>query len=309
MHARGLGVGTIGLAVTFVAAFVGSPLSAPNAFPGRNGSIAFSSDRGDAPGIYVTGVERLRPVRVVAGQHFGPSWSPDGRALAFASIRPDGTQGLSIAVPRSARVRQLTSHPLPVFDGAASWSPDGKRLVFERTNQPARTSEIYVVNVTGRGLKKLAANAAGPAWSPDGDRIVFVRGPAGRSDVYQMDADGRRVRRLTSTPAPELMPDWSPDGRRILFVRVLDGNYDIYVMGANGSAMRRLTRGPGDDQSPRWSPDGRRIAFVSNPVGRQFERQFDIYVMNANGSRVRRLTSSQANELGPAWQRATRRGR
>jgi TolB protein len=155
-----------------------------------------------------------------------------------------------------------------------------------------------------------------------GSRIAFTSFRNGDFDLYVMNADGTRQRRLT--PARGFSaPAWSPDGRKIAFVSgpgacTLDihrGNVvserdvdtrdvDISVANADGSGLRRLTRGPGVDCDPVWSPDGRKIAFDRLRVREAGDKivgfDFDVYVINADGSEERNLTGDGLSER-PIW--------
>jgi Tol biopolymer transport system component len=139
-----------------------------------------------------------------------------------------------------------------------------------------------------------------PAWSPDATQIAFVTDEfsGARPEVWVMNADGSRQRRLTRKGGE---PAWSPDGRSIAFSR----DDDIYVMGSDGSGKRRLTR---RGTSPTWSPDGRRIAFVRPLAAGCYRRNHDkprcqnsheIYVMNAQGTGQQRLTRNCFPEYEP----------
>jgi len=271
-------------------------------FPGRNGKIAFVSYRGGLSELYVMGADGRGVKRVLKGiDATSPTWSPDGRTIAFGSNRPGERQGLSTVASAGGRVRKLTDHSRETRDGRVSWSPDGKRIAFAREEATSRSVAIYIMNARGGGLRRLAADAARPAWSPDGRSIAFVGAVRGaKADVYVMRADGSDRRQLTRGTGNDHSPDWSPDGRRIAFFSDRDGNQEIYVMNADGSRQVRLTRKVGHDQAPVWSPDGRRIVFSGEP---DFGRQANIYVMNADGSRVKRLTTGTQGDLDPSWQR------
>ena len=154
-----------------------------------------------------------------------------------------------------------------------------------------------------------------------GSRIAFTSFRNGSFDLYVMNADGSKQRRLTTPAGNTTPPAWSPDGRRIAFVSgrgtcILDvrfvsernagtGDVDISVANADGSGLRRLTRGPGVDCAPAWSPDGRKIAFQRSLVRREGDRvvgfEFDIYVINAHGSGERNLTGDAVSAGGPLW--------
>jgi Tol biopolymer transport system component len=232
-----------------------------------------------------------RGVRVISsGQRVtpgggSPAWSPDRRRIAFVSDR-DGNFEVYVVSADGSGQRNLTRKP--GFDSDPVWSPDGRKIAFVSTDRdadgPPRRQEIYIMNADGSGQRMLA-RGHGLAWSPDGRQIAFRSDRDGNGEVYVVNVDGTRLRRLTRNPASDGGPLWSPDGRTIAFARFRHGNSDVYLMNADGRAERNLTRTPEYDGSPAWSPDGRRIAFVTTRDGNG-----EIYVMNADGSGQRNLT-------------------
>ena len=155
-----------------------------------------------------------------------PAWSPDGRSIAFVSIRD-----------RHQRMQQ------------------GVRT-------PPEPSDIYVMNADGSGKRSLTRDRANddlPTWSPDGRRIAFLHGRGrGRGQLYVVNADGSGLRNLGRITGPALFYSqlvWSPDGRTIHFGR--------YLVRTDGSGARKLPYIP---LIAVWSPDGRQIAFVGNKL-------------------------------------------
>ena len=154
-----------------------------------------------------------------------PSWSPDGKRIAFASW--DGEF-----------IDFVVDFEIYVMD------TDGGNLQ-NLTNNP--NDDRY------------------PSWSPDGERIVFVSQRPGHfkgefgitSEIYVMDADGGNQQRLTENRQNDRSPSWSPDGERIAFSSDRKGdfeNFEIYVMDTDGGNQQKLTNNRGDDRSPSWSP-------------------------------------------------------
>ena len=230
-----------------------------------------------------------------------PTWSPDGKSIAFG----DGRDIRAIDAD-GRHLRTLTDRPS--IDADPSWSPDGQQIAFIGDAGPH--SDIYVMDADGGNIKRLTRRGGtnwAPSWSPDGRQIAFQtidrRGGNINWEVYVIDADGRRERNLTNHPSYDGVPSWSPDGRQIAFMAWRDGSYEICVMDADGSNPRNLTNSPSSDGSPSWSQDGRHIVFSSSEVD---EDEFDgfangeIYIMDADGANPRNLTNDPDSDFFPA---------
>ena len=137
-----------------------------------------------------------------------PSWSPDGRYIAFVSDR-----GIYVMGSDGSNLRQLTDNL--AWDVSPTWSPDGRHIAFVSLRDGNR--EIYVMGSDGsnqRNLTNRSARDEAPTWSPDGRHIAFQRG----GEIYVMGSDGSNPRNLTNHSAWDEAPTWSPDGRHIAFV-------------------------------------------------------------------------------------------
>jgi len=142
-----------------------------------------------------------------------------------------------------------------------------------------------------------------PAFSPDGKSIAYEWVAAdGESDIWVIELETRKKRRITSVPPRNGSPAWSPDGGRIAFQSARDGKSNIYVLdaqkgeGEGRQRARPLTRDSGINGAPSWSPDGHLIAFESDRSGR-----FDVWVMSADGADQHVLTRSTSHDNHPAW--------
>jgi Tol biopolymer transport system component len=195
--------------------------------------------------------------------------------------------------------RRLTEAKGPEFD--PTWSPDGSKVAYrDSTHGVNDNDEIFVVNADGThriNLTRNSSNDWGPAWSPDGRHIAFNSSRDLLPQLYVMDSDGSRVRRVTEREAE--YPAWSPDGKRLVFMsqqpdaRGTDPNYDVYVVDVDGSDLRQLTNYPGEDGWAAWSPDGRHIAFTTSKDDEgqsgDIGPYWDIYTMDPDGQNKRRL--------------------
>ncbi len=282
--------------------------------------IAFMSQRDGNPEIYVMDTDggNLRRLTDNSDKDFSPSWSPDGKRIAFMSDR-DGhvharhgwsTYEIYVMNADGSNPQNLTNNPSD--DRNPSWSPDGERIVFSsaRDEDNPQNSEIYVMDADGSNLQKLTDNPnddRDPSWSPDGERIVFssardghVENKFGLTDeIYVIDADGGNEQRLTDNRNNDWDPVWSPDGKRIAFIADRKGDlvkFDIYVMDADGGNQQKLVNNRGWDSSPSWAPNGERIAFTSERDG-----NYEIYVMDADGGNQQNLTNNPRSDANPAW--------
>ena len=269
--------------------------------------------------IYVMEVDGNNQRRLTNNPNLdrSPSWSPDGKRIAFMSDRdghfniPGGLPNYEIYVMDADGGNQRNITNDPNSDSSPSWSPDAKRIVFVSDREG--NYEIYVMDADGNNQQRLTDNDfydRHPSWAPDGKRIAFVSDRDGHfigefgltSEIYVMDADGGNEQRLTNNRKRDSSPSWSPDGKWIVFAADRKGddvNFEIYVMDADGGNLQRLTNNRVNDRSPSWSPDGERIVFVSNPDGKH--ENYEIYVMDNDGGNQQKLTNNPHRDSSPEW--------
>jgi Tol biopolymer transport system component/imidazolonepropionase-like amidohydrolase len=160
-----------------------------------------------------------------------PSWSPDGRRLAFQAYHTSTWDIWTVRADGSG-LRPITSGPFD--DREPHWSPDGTRLAF--SSDRSGSYDIWTVGVETGDVRQLTSNAANdsmPAWSPDGRDIAFVsdREPRG---VYRRPADATGNERLLHADARAVWsPSWSPDGRAVAYVAIDGAVSQLVVRGKN----------------------------------------------------------------------------
>ena len=256
--------------------------------------IAFSSHRDDpdpTDDIEVSDVFTMRPdgtdVRKLTdskGFNGNPSWSPNGRWLAYSSDEGVVPRKQAIFLMKSdgSAPRRITTPPSSSLgQELARFSPDGSRLVFNEvrsveTGDPdmptVDQSALFTVRVDGSKLRRVTpweVGAADADWSPDGRRLVFAGRPADNGYVQNVgvvDADGHGLKILTRGDGifgdgetfryqESFNPAWSPDGTKIIFIRATYTDADGYVQGLqtmrpNGTG--RVALSTGEEHQPDW---------------------------------------------------------
>ena len=267
-----------------------TPTSAPAAFPGANGRIAYV---GNLPGeSYVdlftvlpdgSRLERLTNDPAVEGQ---PSWSADGQRLVFAIALPERNGALMATVNGDGSdLRVLARSNLNPVYASPSFKPSGRRIVF------AKGRAIVSVRDDGQGLRRIVKSVRrgiliDPAVSPDGRWIAFVGTPRGErgQGIWRVRTNGRRLQRLSAEEA-DGWPDFSPDGRRIVFTRY----ESVWLMRANGKGEHRIPNAFGF-LYPAFAPVGDRIAMANFNTPFFVEGCPDIYTISPGGSDLRKVT-------------------
>jgi Tol biopolymer transport system component len=173
-------------------------------------TIAFTRLIVDREPIFVIDEDGRHLRQLTTPDQFGtdvsPTWSPDGRWIAFQSNRDCCEQvewSLYVANVHNRRVRKVMA--IGGNDLEPDWSPDGDRLVFIRTFAYP-DYRIYTVNVDGTGEQEMFADsgAESPKWSPDGERILY----SNLTGLAIVDADGTDPQSVISGAI--LGYDWRP---------------------------------------------------------------------------------------------------
>jgi TolB protein len=142
------------------------------------------------------------------GIDVSPTFSPDGRQMAFVSAR-NGLPQIFILDVQSGLTKRLTFSGR--YNTQPSWSPSGDKIAYT-TWEKSGEINIFVINADGSGLKRLTGGAReneSPSWSPDGSMIVFTSNRQGGKKLYVMSSNGENQRRLLQMDGDQMQPSWS----------------------------------------------------------------------------------------------------
>jgi hypothetical protein len=175
----------------------------------------------------------VHAIKCPTGEQGGPTWSPDGKQIAFAKNGECGTR-IVIVPAEGGPTRELTKS----YGVLPDWSPDGQKILYRSRDG------FSVVPVNGGRSRLLRSDDGdmGASWSPDGERIAFVHGIAGdeisgfKSTLYTMNSDGSGSRRLAGHSCDPRTPDWSPNGGYLVFAC----NDGVYMMQSQGGSLEKI---------------------------------------------------------------------
>lgn len=224
-----------------------------------------------------------------------PSWSPDGRKLAYVSFESGNSAIYIQDISTGAREKVASFRGI---NGAPSFSPDGRQLALtlSRSGNP----EIYVMDLGSRSLRQITTTSAidtEPVWSPDGSSLYFTSDRGGRPQIYRVPASGGSASRVTFEGNYNATASIAFDGKKIAVVQGSGNNYRIALMDSSLGGARWTSLSPGSlDESPSFAPNASMVLYAAREGGRGV-----LYAVSADARVRQRLVVANADVREPAW--------
>ncbi|HTY01478.1 MAG TPA: biopolymer transporter Tol [Bacteroidota bacterium] len=203
-----------------------------------------------------------------------PSYSPDGRKLAYVSTKGGDYFSLSSLYVYDFVTGQ-DSLIMPGVRTAPAWSPDGRTLYYGKATRDnphwSYQFDIYKYDLVKQEETRITRGkrACSPTVSPDGSQLACVVNADGTTNLAVMSADGSNYHVVTPYHEGEQVyrPQWSPRGDRILFDYSMKDGRDIAWVKPDGSDLALLLSGPEDTRCATFSHDGSKVYFSSDVTG------------------------------------------
>ncbi|MCC7434193.1 MAG: PD40 domain-containing protein [Methanoregulaceae archaeon] len=260
--------------------------------------------------LYVSNADGTNAAAIVKGgvsNYSGPSFSPDGRSLAFAGRTPGVSYhlhvidiGISRGKPVGSNLRTLVT--VPINNGLLSpkWSPQGDRIAY--VSYAGGQALIMAVPSTG-GSPSVVFSADYTynweiAWSPGGDRLAVSAG----THVFIVDVATSTVESVVTSvasPLTILTIDWGRTNNRLAFW-VLNtqmtgaARSTLWVADAVPGANAQLVYTGG--RHAAWSPDDSKLAFCTDG------NQWKVTVLDLSTG-IPKSISKGTYDLYPDWRR------
>ncbi|WP_131783055.1 Tol-Pal system beta propeller repeat protein TolB [Legionella gresilensis] len=223
-----------------------------------------------------------------------PSWSPDGRHIAYVSFEKKKAQVFIVNV---ANGRRTLVTDFMGINGAPSWSPDGRQLavVLSKGGSP----KIYSVDLSSGSLKQLTFGEAidtEPRFAPDNRSLLFTSGRGGSPQIYKLSLTDGNISRMTYEGNYNARASYTPDQKHIVMLHRDDNSrFTIAVQEIGKNYINQLTFSP-VAESPSVAPNGRLILYAT-----RYQDKGILGMVSIDGRVKVRLPTREGDVQEPAW--------
>jgi len=250
----------------------------------KNFSLQIADADGHSPQVLLESPEPL----------LSPSWSPDGKRLAYVSFEGKNSAIFVQDIKTGKREKVAANKGI---NSAPSWSPDGSRLAM--TLSKDGNTEIYIMHLASKSLQRITKNKAidtEPNWSSSGKKLAFTSDRGGSAQIYEVSVLGDgNPKRLTFEGSYNARPRYSSDGHFLTMVTGEKGVYRIAILDLRNGYFDILTKAR-LDESPSFAPNDHMIIYTTTGA-----RGTALAAVSADGQVHQRLVLQDGEVREPAW--------
>ena len=225
-------------------------------------SVTRNPDGKDFYRLTVADADGRRPIVLLEGRDpiLAPSWSPDGKEVAYVSFE-SSRPAIYRQVLATGEREQLTN--FQGLNNSPVWSPDGKSmaLVLSKDGSP----DIYLLDLETKQFQRLTRHYGidtEPTWMPDGQSLLFTSDRGGRPQIYRYELVTGKVERVTFEGRYNARARVAEDGRNVALVHQRKGRFHIAVFDLVTERLTVLTE-TSLDESPSIAPNGSLVIYAT----------------------------------------------
>jgi TolB protein len=257
--------------------------------------LAYVTKRGSGFTLWIADAdgENAQPALNSPEPIISPSWSPNGKELAYVSFE---TRKPVVYVHDVSTGKRRVLANFKGSNSAPAWSPDGRSLAVTLSRDGG--SQIYLIPATGGEPQRLTQSNSidtEPAFSPDGSAIYFVSDRGGSPQIYRTPARGGPVQRVTFAGNYNISPHLSPDGRWLTYVSRVGGQFKVHLMDLQSEQVTQVTPTTFDER-PSFAPNSRLIVYATQVQGREA-----LMTTTLDGKITARLAGQSGDIREPHW--------
>ena len=262
--------------------------------------IAYITATGISPNaqyaLMVADSDGYNPQVVVRSREalLSPTWSPDGKRLAYVSFE-SGNSSIYVQ-DLGTGSRQVVSASKGI-NSAPSFSPDGNRLAMSLSK--GGNPDIYIMDLASRQTVQITKHFAidtEPQWAPDGQSLYFTSDRSGKPQIYQVSPSGGEATRVTFQGQYNASP--SVVNAKGIKLAMVQGNGNVYRIAVLDRATSQYTMvSPGSqDEAPSFAPNGSMLLYAASEGSRGV-----LYAVSADGRVRQRLGLAEGDVREPSW--------